>query len=223
MPPGRRPDRQQGRPEGDEGMAWREQGDLERRDIIERRDVIERRDLRGEAPRQGGSMQRRPSDQPDRTRDAAQGARARLMDAVREALRELPPDVQARELDRIRRLLERNTEVEIEVQEWNGEGPRPELPPMRKRDGGRPGPDGPRDDRGRSSSSSSSSSSATMEDGSIRISVLRRDDGPAEVRIEQLDGTPLWQGHVDGGGENGGMMDVPAEFRSQVEMLLRGG
>jgi hypothetical protein len=30
----------------------------------------------------------------------------------------------------------------------------------------------------------------------------------------------LWQGHVDGDGQ---LMDVPPEFRSQVEMLMRGG
>jgi hypothetical protein len=43
------------------------------------------------------------------------------------------------------------------------------------------------------------------------------------VRVEELDGTVLWQGHVDGGDRDGGLMDVPPEFRSQVEMLLRGG
>jgi hypothetical protein len=35
----------------------------------------------------------------------------------------------------------------------------------------------------------------------------------------------LWEGHLEPGnaGTNGGLMDVPPEFRSQVEMLLRGG
>ena len=71
----------------------------------------------------------------------------------------------------------------------------------------------------------SSSSSATIEDGSIRISINRRDQGPAEVRVEELDGTVLWEGHLepDNAGTNGGLMDVPPEFRSRVEMLLRGG
>lgn len=211
MPPPRRPAREQGRPEGDEGMAWRED--------IERRDVIERREFRGDGPRPDGAQQRGEAGRPDRARDAAAGARARLMDAVREALRDLPPDVQARELEKIMRALERNVDVEIDVREWNGEGPRPERPPLRRRDDGRPGGDGPREGRGQSSSTSS----ATIEDGSIRISINRRNDGPAEVRVEELDGTVLWQGHVDGGDRDGGLMDVPPEFRSQIEMLLRGG
>ena len=208
LPPPARPARQQGRPEGDEGMAWRED--------IERREMIERREARGDGPRRDGAQPRGDAGRPERARDAAAAARARLMDAVREALRELPPDVQARELDKIMRALERNIDVEIDVEEWRGDGPRPALPPMRKRDAGRPGPDGPVDGR----SSTSSSSSATIEDGSIRIAVTRRNDGPAEVRVEELDGTVLWQGHVDGDGQ---LMDVPPEFRSQVEMLMRGG
>lgn len=130
------------------------------------------------------------------------------------------------------RALERDVQVEIDVEEWRGDGPRPALPPMdgRGRRGDAPGQGdgtGARDNQRnlQREERRSSSSSATLEDGSIRISIHRRDDGPADVRVEELDGTVLWEGHLEPGntGNGGGLMDVPPEFRSQVEMLLRGG
>jgi len=219
VPPSDRPARArpEGRPEGEEGMAWRE---------------VEGMPLPPDRPaRQRGDLQRREV-QPGRERDAGAAARARLMEAVRDAVGNLPPEERDRVMDRIMRALDRDVQVEIDVEAWRGDGPRPALPPMDGRgrqDGGqRGGPgagsnDGQRERRG--SSSSSSSSSATMEDGSIRISINRRDSGPAEVRVEELDGTVLWKGHLEPGnaGTNAGLMDVPPEFRSQVEMLLRGG
>ncbi|MBU6209312.1 MAG: PDZ domain-containing protein [Planctomycetes bacterium] len=217
--------RPEGRPEGEEGMAWRE---------------VEGMPLPPDRPaRQRGDLQRREV-QPGRERDAGAAARARLMEAVRDAVGNLPPEERDRVMERLMRALERDVQVEIDVEEWRGDGPRPPMPPMdgrgrrgdasgqapgqgtgdaardRKRDAQR---DVQREER------RSSSSSATIEDGSIRISINRRDQGPAEVRVEELDGTVLWEGHLEPGnaGTNGGLMDVPPEFRSQVEMLLRGG
>jgi len=227
VPPTDRPARArpEGRPEGEEGMAWRE---------------VEGMPLPPDRPaRQRGDLQRREV-QPGRERDAGAAARARLMEAVRDAVGNLPPDERDRVMERLMRALERDVQVEIDVEEWRGDGPRPPMPPMdgrgrrgdasgqapgqgtgdaardRKRDGQR---DVQREER------RSSSSSATIEDGSIRISINRRDSGPAEVRVEELDGTVLWEGHLEPGnaGTNAGLMDVPPEFRSQVEMLLRGG
>jgi hypothetical protein len=190
-----------------------------------------------------GDLERRDA-QPGRERDAGAAARARLMEAVRDAVGNLPPEERDRVMERLMRALERDVQVEIDVEAWRGDGPRPPIPPMdgrgrrgdapgqapgqgtgdaardRKRDGQRDGQrDVQREER------RSSSSSATIEDGSIRISINRRDSGPAEVRVEELDGTVLWEGHLEAGnaGTNGGLMDVPPEFRSQVEMLLRGG
>ena len=229
LPPAERPARaraqEEGRPEGEEGMAWRE---------------VEGMPLPPDRPaRQRGDLQRREA-QPGRERDAGAAARARLMEAVRDAVTNLPPDERDRVMERLMRALERDVQVEIDVEEWRGDGPRPPMPPMdgqgrrgdapgqapgqgtgdaarnRKRDVQR---DAQREER------RSSSSSATIEDGSIRISINRRDEGPAEVRVEELDGTVLWEGHLEpnNAGTNGGLMDVPPEFRSQVEMLLRGG
>lgn len=227
VPPTDRPARArpEGRPEGEEGMAWRE---------------VEGMPLPPDRPaRQRGDLQRREV-QPGRERDAGAAARARLMEAVRDAVGNLPPEERDRVMERLMRALERDVQVEIDVEEWRGDGPRPPMPPMdgrgrrgdasgqapgqgtgdaardRKRDAQR---DVQREER------RSSSSSATIEDGSIRISINRRDQGPAEVRVEELDGTVLWEGHLEPGnaGTNGGLMDVPPEFRSQVEMLLRGG
>lgn len=225
LPPPNRPARahpeSEGRPEGGEGMAWREREGMP---------------LPPDRPaRQRGDLQRREA-QPGRERDAGAAARARLMEAVRDAVTNLPPDERDRVMERLMRALERDVQVEIDVEEWRGDGPRPPMPPMdgqgrrgdapgqapgdaardRKRDGRR---DVQREER------RSSSSSATIEDGSIRISINRRDEGPAEVRVEELDGTVLWEGHLEpnNAGTNGGLMDVPPEFRSQVEMLLRGG
>lgn len=227
VPPTDRPARArpEGRPEGEEGMAWRE---------------VEGMPLPPDRPaRQRGDLQRREV-QPGRERDAGAAARARLMEAVRDAVGNLPPEERDRVMERLMRALERDVQVEIDVEEWRGDGPRPPMPPMdgrgrrgdasgqapgqgtgdaardRKRDAQR---DVQREER------RSSSSSATIEDGSIRISINRRDSGPAEVRVEELDGTVLWEGHLEAGnaGNNGGLMDVPPEFRSQVEMLLRGG
>lgn len=229
MAPAERPARAraqaEGRPEGEEGMAWRE---------------VEGMPLPPDRPaRQHGDLQRRDA-QPGRERDAGAAARARLMEAVRDAVTNLPPDERDRVMERLMRALERDVQVEIDVEEWRGDGPRPPMPPMdgRGRRGDAPGQapgqgtgdaarnrkrdaqrDAQREER------RSSSSSATIEDGSIRISINRRDQGPAEVRVEELDGTVLWEGHLEPGnaGTNGGLMDVPPEFRSQVEMLLRGG
>lgn len=231
VPPSDRPARArpEGRPEGEEGMAWRE---------------VEGMPLPPDRPaRQRGDLQRREV-QPGRERDAGAAARARLMEAVRDAVGNLPPEERDRVMERLMRALERDVQVEIDVEEWRGDGPRPPMPPMdgrgrrgdasgqapgqgtgdaardRKRDGQRDGQrDVQREER------RSSSSSATIEDGSIRISINRRDSGPAEVRVEELDGTVLWEGHLEAGnaGTNAGLMDVPPEFRSQVEMLLRGG
>lgn len=227
VPPTDRPARArpEGRPGGEEGMAWRE---------------VEGMPLPPDRPaRQRGDLQRREV-QPGRERDAGAAARARLMEAVRDAVGNLPPEERDRVMERLMRALERDVQVEIDVEEWRGDGPRPPMPPMdgrgrrgdasgqapgqgtgdaardRKRDAQR---DVQREER------RSSSSSATIEDGSIRISINRRDQGPAEVRVEELDGTVLWEGHLEPGnaGTNGGLMDVPPEFRSQVEMLLRGG
>ena len=227
VPPTDRPARArpEGRPEGEEGMAWRE---------------VEGMPLPPDRPaRQRGDLQRREV-QPGRERDAGAAARARLMEAVRDAVGNLPPEERDRVMERLMRALERDVQVEIDVEEWRGDGPRPPMPPMdgrgrrgdasgqapgqgtgdaardRKRDAQR---DVQREER------RSSSSSATIEDGSIRISINRRDSGPAEVRVEELDGTVLWEGHLEPGnaGTNAGLMDVPPEFRSQVEMLLRGG
>lgn len=227
VPPTDRPARArpEGRPEGEEGMAWRE---------------VEGMPLPPDRPaRQRGDLQQREV-QPGRERDAGAAARARLMEAVRDAVGNLPPEERDRVMERLMRALERDVQVEIDVEEWRGDGPRPPMPPMdgrgrrgdasgqapgqgtgdaardRKRDAQR---DVQREER------RSSSSSATIEDGSIRISINRRDSGPAEVRVEELDGTVLWEGHLEPGnaGTNAGLMDVPPEFRSQVEMLLRGG
>jgi len=218
LPPTERPARAQaeGRPEGGEGMAWREVEGM----------------LPPDRPaRQRGDLQRREA-QPGRERDAAAAARARLMEAVREAVTNLPPEEQDRVMERLMRALERNVQVEIDVEEWRGDGPRPAMPPMdgRGRRGDTPDQapgDAARDRKrdGQREERRSSSSSATIEDGSIRITINRRDDGPAEVRVEELDGTVLWEGHLEPGnaGNNGGLMDVPGEFRSQVEMLMRGG
>ncbi len=236
LPPPNRPARSraelEGRPEGGEGMAWRERDPMSQdpaRAGTPRDDGDER------APREGGNPQRRAA-QPGRERDAASAARARLMDAVRDAVSNLPPEERDRVMDQLMRALERDRSVEIEVEEWRGVGPRPPMPPMdgRGRRGNAPGQgsgdaardrkrDGQRDVQ--REERQSSSSSATIEDGSIRISINQRDQGPAEVRVEELDGTVLWEGHLDlhNAGTNGGLMDVPPEFRSQVEMLLRGG
>ncbi len=233
LPPPNRPARahpeSEGRPEGGEGMAWREREPMWQDPA---RAGTPRHDGNERAPREGGNPQRRQG-QPGRERDAASAARARLMDAVRDAVSNLPPEERDRVMDQLMRALERDARVEIEVEEWRGDGPRPALPPMDGRDrregdaGQRKGAggaqrDGQRDDR---RSSSSSSSSATIEDGSIRISINRRNNEPAQVRVENLDGTVLWEGHLepDNAGSGGGLMDVPPEFRSQVEMLLRGG
>ncbi len=231
VPPTDRPARArpEGRPEGEEGMAWRE---------------VEGMPLPPDRPaRQRGDLQRREV-QPGRERDAGAAARARLMEAVRDAVGNLPPEERDRVMERLMRALERDVQVEIDVEEWRGDGPRPPMPPMDGRgrrgdaSGQAPGQgtgDAARD-RKRDAQRDvqrdvqreerrSSSSSATIEDGSIRISINRRDSGPAEVRVEELDGTVLWEGHLELGnaGSNGGLMDVPPEFRSQVEMLLRGG
>lgn len=225
LPPPNRPARarpeSEGRPEGGEGMAWRE---------------VEGMPLPPDRPaRQRGDLQRREA-QPGRERDAGAAARARLMEAVRDAVTNLPPEERDRVMERLMRALERDVQVEIDVEEWRGDGPRPPMMPMdgRGRRGDAPGqaPGDAARDRKRDGQLDvqreerrSSSSSATLEDGSIRISINRRDDGPAEVRVEELDGTVLWSGHLWPGnaGTSGGLMDVPPEFRSQVEMLLRGG
>ena len=229
LPPPNRPARarpeSEGRPEGGEGMAWRE---------------VEGMPLPPDRPaRQHGDRQRRDA-QPGRERDAGAAARARLMEAVRDAVTNLPPEERDRVMERLMRALERDVQVEIDVEEWRGDGPRPPMPPMdgRGRRGDAPGQapgqgtgdaarnrkrdvqrDAQREER------RSSSSSATIEDGSIRISINRRNNEPAQVRVENLDGTVLWEGHLepDNAGSGGGLMDVPPEFRSQVEMLLRGG
>ena len=225
LPPPNRPARarpeSEGRPEGGEGMAWREREGMP---------------LPPDRPaRQRGDLQRREA-QPGRERDAGAAARARLMEAVRDAVTNLPPEERDRVMERLMRALERDVQVEIDVEEWRGDGPRPPMMPMdgRGRRGDAPGqaPGDAARDRKRDGQLDvqreerrSSSSSATLEDGSIRISINRRDDGPAEVRVEELDGTVLWSGHLWPGnaGTSGGLMDVPPEFRSQVEMLLRGG
>jgi hypothetical protein len=227
VPPTDRPARArpEGRPEGEEGMAWRE---------------VEGMPLPPDRPvRPRGDLQRREV-QPGRERDAGAAARARLMEAVRDAVGNLPPEERDRVMERLMRALERDVQVEIDVEEWRGDGPRPPMPPMdgRGRRGDAPGQapgqgtgDAARDRKrdvqrdAQREERRSSSSSATIEDGSIRISINRRDQGPAEVRVEEPDGTVLWEGHLELGnaGTNGGLMDVPPEFRSQVEMLLRGG
>ncbi len=236
LPPPNRPARSRaesdGRPEGGEGMAWRERDPMPQ---DQTRAGTPRDDGNERAQRDDGNPQRRAG-QPGRERDAASAARARLMDAVRDAVSNLPPEERDRVMDQLMRALERDRSVEIEVEEWRGTGPRPPMPPMdgRGRRGDAPGKgsgdaardrkrDGQRDVQ--REERQSSSSSATIEDGSIRISINRRDSGPAEVRVEELDGTVLWEGHLEPGnaGTNGGLMDVPPEFRSQVEMLLRGG
>ena len=236
LPPPNRPARarpeSEGRPEGGEGMAWREREPMWQDPA---RAGTPRHDGNERAPREGGNPQRRQG-QPGRERDAASAARARLMDAVRDAVSNLPPEERDRVMDQLMRALERDATVEIEVEEWRGDGPRPPMMPMdgRGRRGDAPGqaPGDAARDRKRDGQLDvqreerrSSSSSATLEDGSIRISINRRDDGPAEVRVEELDGTVLWSGHLWPGnaGTSGGLMDVPPEFRSQVEMLLRGG
>jgi len=97
FPPPNRPargrDQAEGRPEGDQGMS--------------------RRGGEGMPPAAGERTRRRPDSprreaQPGGERDEREAMRARLMDAIRDAVGNLPPDEQNRVMERLMRALERD-------------------------------------------------------------------------------------------------------------------
>lgn len=175
------------------------------------RDQSQRDQLRRNQPqRDAGAprMQRQQSEQSWQRMPGGPDARERWRARILEQLADLPADQRDAVLDRIMAAIG-SGDAQVEIEVWEGDSA-PTPPPA------------PRTNREERRRSTSSSSAMTMVDGSVKISVTKRDDASAAVRIEDLDDGLIWEGHVDPSqGDGGGLNDVPQEFRGMVESLLR--
>lgn len=191
------------------------QRDQPQRDQPQRDQPQRNQPQRGQAQRDQGQrenaaprMQRQQSEQSWQRMPGGPDARERWRARILEQLADLPADQRDAVLDRIMAAIG-SGDAQVEIEVWEDDGA-PTPPPA------------PRTNREERRRSTSSSSAMTMVDGSVKISVTKRDDAPAAVRIEDLDDGLIWEGHVDPSqGDGGGLNDVPQEFRGMVESLLR--